>query len=169
MPTTSSLGKPSGALGLKLSCWQEAGLSAPPSAETQGLFPTPPTTWLCSIPQAWVWSLGSGPAKYKTWIFMKLVTGKQEDRGRCWNSHQGQRLHNTSLPGVLFFPPAITLKLRSVSSYWRIHQSQNFPLSEVLPGFPSEIPFLFKGAENAEKFQAWWYNMEQGRATHPCY
>lgn len=51
-----------------------------------------------------------------------------------------------------FFPPAITLKIRNVSSYLRIHQTQDFPFLEVLPGFVSEIPFLFKAAENSKEF-----------------
>lgn len=87
---------------LRLSCWQETGPSIAPSVEVPGWFQTTPNTQLCSIPQAWVWILASESGKYKTWIFIKLVTGKQEDRIRWWNPHQGQWLHNTSLPEALF-------------------------------------------------------------------
>ena len=139
-------------LGLKLPHWQEAGPRVAPSVEMHQHSPL-------LTPQTRVRILGSMSGKHKTRIFMELVMGKQEDQGRWRNPHQGQWLHNTSLPKALF-PPAILLKSKSVSNYLRIHQSQNFPFLEVLPGFLSEIPFLLKE-------QGWWDNTQLGRAIAP--
>lgn len=47
-------------------------------------------------------SRGQGRVSIKTWIFIELVTGKQEDQARWWNPHQRQRLHNTLVPEALF-------------------------------------------------------------------
>lgn len=86
---------------LGLSCWQETGPSIAPSAEVPGWFQTTP-----NIRSTASHRLGCGSwhqnLVYETWIFIKLVTGKQEDQRWWWNPHQGQWLHNTSLPEALF-------------------------------------------------------------------
>jgi len=84
---------------------------------------------------------------YEISIFIKRENRKIKEGGEILTKANDCTTHRSLRH---FFPPAVTLKIRNVSSYLKIHQSQNFPFLEVLPGFLSEIPFLFKETENSQ-------------------